>query len=125
MLLFILEATFVVAGGCMLGVALLYEKLNNKYIKLPGFIAPLTQQKGRITEFLRVPYFGACIHVPPPPVNQTVLVKTATGNGIWTEDMYEPIWVSGQITLERKKTDIGEAGYLIAGATIERYESDD
>jgi hypothetical protein len=103
----------------------LNEKLNNKRIKLPGFIAPLTQQKGRITEFLLVPYFGACIHVPPPPVNQTVLVKTAAGNGIWTEDVYEPIWVSGPITLEGKKTDIGEAGYLITGATIERYEGDD
>ncbi|MEN8221341.1 MAG: DUF3299 domain-containing protein [Pseudomonadota bacterium] len=101
----------------------LNKKLDNKYIKLPGFIAPLSQQNGRITEFLLVPYFGACIHVPPPPLNQTVLVKTAAGNGIWTEEVYEPIWVSGPITLEGKKTDIGEAGYLIAGATIEKYES--
>jgi hypothetical protein len=48
-----------------------------------------------------------------------------TRNGIWTEDVYEPIWVSGPIMLEGKKTNIGEAGYLITGATIERYEGDD
>jgi len=53
------------------------QKIADKLIKLDGFIAPLTQNNGKISEFLLVPYFGACIHVPPPPVNQTILVKTA------------------------------------------------
>ncbi len=99
----------------------LNESLQNKWIKLSGFIAPLSYQNGIITEFLLVPYFGACIHVPAPPVNQTVLVKTTLDKGIKLEDSFEPVWVSGQIQLEGKKTDIGTAGYSIKEAKIEFY----
>lgn len=97
------------------------KELNNKLIKLPGFIAPLNHHNGLITEFLLVPYFGACIHVPPPPVNQTVLVKVADNNGIKIDDSYDAFWVSGKIRIEGKKTDIGEAGYHIENAVIEVY----
>ncbi len=99
----------------------LNKTLHNKWIKISGFIAPLSYHNGNITEFLLVPYFGACIHVPAPPVNQTVLVKTASDKGIKLEDSFEPVWVSGQIQLEGKKTDIGTAGYSIKEANIELY----
>lgn len=97
------------------------EAINNKRIKLPGFIAPLNHHNGLITEFLLVPYFGACIHVPPPPINQTVLVKTAANQGIKTEDSFGAFWVSGHIRIEGKKMNIGESGYSIKDATIEVY----
>lgn len=97
------------------------KTLNNKQIKLPGFIAPLNQHNGVITEFLLVPYFGACIHAPPPPINQTVLVKVADNMGIKIDDSYNAFWVSGEIRIDGKKTDIGEAGYRIENATIETY----
>ena len=97
------------------------KAINNQRIKLPGFIAPLNNHNGLITEFLLVPYFGACIHVPPPPVNQTVLIKTAPDNGIKMEDSFGAFWVSGQMKIEGKKMDIGEAGYTIENAIIETY----
>jgi hypothetical protein len=100
----------------------LNEKLNDQWIKLPGFIAPIKHKGTLITEFLLVPYFGACIHVPPPPVNQIVFVKTAQGHGIETDDAFQPVWVMGQISVQRKKTEIGEAGYRISEATIAPYE---
>ncbi len=102
----------------------LNKAIHNKWIKISGFIAPLSYHSGNITEFLLVPYFGACIHVPAPPVNQTVLVKTASDKGIKLEDSFEPVWVSGQIQLEGKKTDIGTAGYSIKNANIELYTED-
>jgi len=99
------------------------EAIDKQFIKMPGYIAPLsTTEEGLISEFLLVPYFGACIHVPPPPVNQTVMVSTAAGEGIKMETAYAPIWVIGEITLQGKDTDIGKAGYSIAEAQIERYE---
>ncbi len=98
------------------------KTLNNQHISLPGFIAPLTQHNGVITEFLLVPYFGACIHVPPPPVNQTVFVKVADHNGIKIDDSYGAFLVSGSILLDGKKTDIGVAGYHIKNAVIEPYD---
>lgn len=99
----------------------LNEKLNGKKIKLPGFIAPLENTDGKVSEFLLVPYYGACIHVPPPPVNQTVLIKTLQGSTIAVDNMYDPIWVKGEILTQGEKTNIGEAGYRIVNAEVKAY----
>lgn len=97
------------------------EVLNGTFVRLPGFIAPLEYTDDLITEFLLVPYFGACIHVPPPPANQTVLVKTAKGHGIKSEDAYNPIWIMGRLTAEGVTTELAEAGYYMEEAIIEPY----
>lgn len=99
------------------------EALDDTLIRLPGFIAPLDYTEEVITEFLLVPYFGACIHVPPPPANQTVLVTATAGNGIRSEDAYEPVWVQGLLKSEGTTTDLATAGYSIHEATIHPYES--
>lgn len=98
------------------------SSLDQVAIKLPGFIAPLEFENEVITEFLLVPYFGACIHVPPPPVNQTVYVALAEGQGIAFEDSYYPFWVEGYMSTAGLSTDIGEAGYRIRDAVLTPYE---
>lgn len=100
------------------------ESLANKNVSIPGFIAPLEQSNGIITEFLLVPYFGACIHQPAPPANQTVLVKTAPDSGIRAEEAYDPIWVSGELLIDKSKTDIGTASYKVREAKIQKYDMD-
>lgn len=100
------------------------QTLANKNVSIPGFIAPLEQSNGIITEFLLVPYFGACIHQPAPPANQTVLVKTAADSGIRAEESYEPIWVSGELLIDNSKTDIGSASYKVNDARIQKYDMD-
>jgi len=97
------------------------DNLADQKVSVPGFIAPLEQTNGRITEFLLVPYFGACIHLPPPPANQTVYVKVAPDYGIEIEDSYEPVWVSGALTINSVSTDIGVASYEINEALISIY----
>lgn len=97
------------------------SELNEVDVRLPGFIAPLEFQDGLITTFLLVPYFGACIHVPPPPNNQTVFVTLAEGNGIIPGDSYYPFWVQGTMLAEGEETEIGTAGYAIADAVVEPY----
>lgn len=97
------------------------EELNQINIRMPGFIAPLEYSDGLITSFLLVPYFGACIHVPPPPVNQTIHVTLAEGNGIIPGDSYYPFWVQGKMLAQAAETDIGSAGYLIEDAVVELY----
>lgn len=97
--------------------------LNKKKIKLSGFVSPLEidDKEGVVKEFLLVPYFGACIHVPPPPLNQTLLIKPAKDQQIKIEDAYEPIWVSGVIHAETTSTKLAEAGYKISDVKIEPY----
>lgn len=97
------------------------EALNETLIRLPGFIAPLEYTEDLITEFLLVPYFGACIHVPPPPANQTVLVKTAEGQGIKFEDSYQPFWIIGKITTQGATTELAQAGFYMEDAITEPY----
>ncbi|MDR1462617.1 MAG: DUF3299 domain-containing protein [Azoarcus sp.] len=94
--------------------------MDGKRIKIPGFVAPLDFDEGRkIREFLLVPYFGACIHVPPPPANQVVLVQVAEPvGGIGSMDA---VWVYGQIQIERTDTQNGVSGYRMTADRIELY----
>ena len=94
------------------------KELHDKWIKLPGFIAPITIVEGKVTRFLLVPYFGACIHVPPPPVNQTVLVDMLPDQGIDVDDVYYSFMVTGNMQVYKTDTDIGNAGYHITQASI-------
>jgi len=91
-------------------------------IYLPGFVAPLAYSGEVITEFLLVPYFGACIHVPPPPVNQTVMVSLAEGQGLSIDDSWGPVWVTGTVTVDSVDTDLATAGYTIDGAEVGVYK---
>ncbi len=99
------------------------EAINETFVRIPGFIAPLEYADNVITEFLLVPYFGACIHVPPPPANQTVLVKVGEGYGIKLEESYNPVWIMGKLTTEGATTELANAGYHIQDAIIEPYTS--
>ena len=96
--------------------------LDGKTIKMPGFIAPLEVNNGVVSEFLLVPYFGACMHLPPPPMNQTVLIKTDKGQGIKFEDVNLPVWITGKLKAVEERTDIGAAGYRIEKAKVEIYK---
>ncbi len=95
--------------------------LNGKLIKLPGYVIPVETNGQRSSEFLLVPYFGACIHVPPPPVNQTVYVKTRDKDGAEIRKLYDVVWVTGIIKTERLSTDLAEAGYTIDAVEVTPY----
>lgn len=98
------------------------KKLDGLTVKIPGFIALLDEKDGIVNEFLLVPYFGSCIHSPPPPINQTILVTTKKGKSISITDIYQPVWVTGKVKVERKETELAKAGYVIENAELEIYE---
>ncbi len=94
--------------------------LDGREVKLPGYIVPLgIDPDGAVSEFLLVPYFGACIHVPPPPSNQIVHVRSA--KGIELAALYQPFWISGAMQVEHVESDLANAGYRIANASVEPY----
>tara|TARA_Y100001960_G_scaffold331927_1_gene430644 strand:- start:891 stop:1529 length:639 start_codon:yes stop_codon:yes gene_type:complete len=103
-------------------------QLDNKIVRIPGYALPLEYQGTGVRELLLVPYVGACIHVPPPPANQTVYVrlnKTHIFN-----DLYEPVWITGRISIKATSQKLylvdGSAnvdtGYLLKGVRVEPYE---
>ena len=102
------------------------EKLNNKEVKIPGYIIPLEYEGQDIKTFLLVPYIGACIHVPPPPANQIVYVDTKKSwEGL---NWWEPVYVTGKIKIESRQMQFFEMvdiGYEILAGDVESYQEED
>ena len=94
-------------------------ELDGQRIRLPGFVVPLDFEGTETSEFLLVPYFGACIHVPPPPSNQIVYVQTVAGYPL--KELFDPVWVTGEISTEAYLNDVGDAGYTMQATIIEPY----
>ena len=92
--------------------------LDGDQIVLSGFVAPTNFDGELVTEFLLVPTFGACVHVPPPPVNQTIMVTLPEGQGMTITESWGAVWVAGTLTATTEVTDIGTAGYAVDGATF-------
>ena len=97
----------------------LNETLNGAYIRMPGFIIPIEIGAEGVTEFLLVPYVGACIHVPPPPANQLVMVSAERP---WPSDqLWDAVWVTGVMRTQLQSTYLGETGYSIVADEMEVY----
>lgn len=97
------------------------QALDNQQVKLPGYIVPLeVSEEGRTTEFLLVPYYGACIHVPPPPSNQIVHIFSEMG--VRVEDLYQPYWIEGRMQVKASSSELADTGYQMEAEKIYAYE---
>jgi hypothetical protein len=97
------------------------EALNGQAVRIPGFIVPLeSDDGGLLAEFFLVPYFGACIHVPPPPPNQIVYVTVDPAFNL--QSMWEPFWIEGTIRTQGHASVIGTTAYSLTAGKIEPYE---
>jgi hypothetical protein len=92
--------------------------LNGALVRIPGFIVPLEENKGEVTEFLLVPYFGACIHTPPPPANQILHVRPRQGAKFRAMDT---VWVTGQLQTVRNDSMMGVSGYHVTADSVTKY----
>jgi uncharacterized protein len=93
--------------------------LEGQAVRIPGFVVPLEEGKDGLKEFLLVPYFGACIHSPPPPANQIIhVLPKAPLSGVRSMDA---VWVSGPLVAARTDTYMGAGGYRIEAVRVEPY----
>jgi hypothetical protein len=97
------------------------KALDGQYVKLPGYIVPLESDAGGLLgEFLLVPYFGACIHVPPPPPNQIVYVKLKKPFDL--KSMADPYIVTGTISTKPWTGDMADTDYVMTADKVEAWE---
>jgi hypothetical protein len=94
--------------------------LDGRIVRLSGFVAPLLFDAADLTEFLLVPYVGACVHVPPPPANQVVHVSRVHGFRL-ADGQLRPIWITGRIVAGAADTALARAGYLMEDPEIDAY----
>jgi len=102
--------------------------LDAQTIRMPGYVLPLEFSGDEVTEFLLVPYVGACIHVPPPPPNQIVYVRAR--QPFKSEGLFAAIWVTGRMRVEKATKSLSLvdgtsavlAAYAMDAVRIEPYK---
>ena len=102
--------------------------LDGTRVKIAGYALPLEYRGMKTTEFLLVPWVGACIHTPPPPPNQIVYVSNT--DGYVSRGLFEPIWVTGELNVKEQQKNLyltdGSAdihvGYEISAASVSPYQ---
>lgn len=98
------------------------QELNGSMVKIPGFVIPLEGDENFVTEFLLVPYMGACIHVPPPPPNQIIYVRFK--NGAPVQALWDVVNIIGELKTETVSHELAEVGYVIEGTGLAPYEDE-
>lgn len=89
-----------------------------KPIRIAGYVVPLDAERMQSSDFLLVPYFGACVHSPPPPANQIILIKPPKGSRFRTMDA---IWVEGILTEGKTSSEVGTSTYVLTADKITPY----
>jgi hypothetical protein len=89
-----------------------------KKIRIPGYAVPLDAERMQSSDFLLVPYFGACVHSPPPPANQIIMVKPPKGSRVRTMDA---IWVNGTLLEGKTNSEAGTSTYILNADKITPY----
>lgn len=111
-------------GGPMeqTGSSATVAELDGVEISMPGFMLPLDYtERGRVSAFLLVPYYGACIHVPPPPPNQIVYVDTSD-DPVESRGLWDPVTVTGTMTRRMNINGLGDAAYTLLLDDIAPYK---
>lgn len=93
--------------------------LDRHAVSLSGYAVPLEGDGQTVTAFLLVPFFGACIHVPPPPTNQVVFVQIP--GGVPADALWDAIKVSGRLRVEDAHSDLANAGYRLEADAVIPY----
>ena len=107
--------------GMQTGSAEAVMELDGQLIRMPGFMLPLDYtERGKVRGFLLVPYYGACIHVPPPPPNQIVFVDSSA-DPVDSKGLWDPVWVTGTMTVKMNENDLGDAAYTLTLQGMEPY----
>jgi uncharacterized protein len=101
--------------------------LDGANVRIAGYLLPIEFEGDKVTEFLLVPFVGACIHVPPPPANQIVHVRYE--EGFTTRGLFAPVWVNGAMATRLSRENLhlvdGAAdvsvGYRLVAKAVESY----
>lgn len=105
--------------------ALVSQRIIPEYdgqaVRIPGFVVPLEfGEDQKVTQFFLVPFFGACIHLPPPPPNQIIYINHP--EGVEFNSTYVPYWISGVVKTELIENDLAVSAYSLSLHHVEDYE---
>jgi hypothetical protein len=96
------------------------KKLDGKTVRVPGFVVPLDDATEEGAEFLLVPYYGACVHTPPPPPNQMAFVQMAGKRSVRL-GLFDAVWMEGTLRVKNVDSPYGQVGFEIEGLSMKPY----
>lgn len=94
--------------------------LQGKQVRVPGFVVPLEDLNSSVKEFLLVPYYGACVHMPPPPPNQMIFVQFKSNMKV---ALFDAVWLEGMLEIIRVDSPYGVVGYRLQGRKLTPYQT--
>lgn len=95
-------------------------EFDQQKVRIPGFIVPLEfNEDQKVTHFFLVPYFGACIHMPPPPPNQIIYGTFPDGKQV--DNLYDAFWLEGKMETEVVENELGTSAYSMSVDSITLY----
>ncbi|HMS03515.1 MAG TPA: DUF3299 domain-containing protein, partial [Gemmatimonadaceae bacterium] len=98
------------------------KSLEGKQVRIPGFVVPLDDFQEDGAEFLLVPYYGACVHTPPPPPNQIVFVQMTNKKAVKLA-LFDAVWMHGKLKIATVESPYGTVGFTLDGMKMEPYSS--
>jgi hypothetical protein len=107
------------ANDLMADGAATVPELNGQEVTISGFMVPLRFEADRVSQFLLVPYAGACIHVPPPPPNQIILVDSA--EPVETSGLLEAVTVTGILHVADLRLELADVAYTLDAESTDKY----
>jgi len=96
------------------------KRLDGRRVRIPGFVVPLDDAQDEGAEFLLVPYYGACVHTPPPPPNQMAFVTMQGGKPIKLA-LFDAVWMEGTLRIVNYDSPYGSVGFTIEGMSMTPY----
>lgn len=97
------------------------QQFVGQEVKVPGFMLPLEDWAETASEFLLVPYVGACVHTPPPPPNQLVYIEMEGAKTV-PVTFWDPVWIHGTLEIEETTNLYGSVSFKMVGTSVEPYE---
>lgn len=99
------------------------QSANGRRVRVAGYMVPLDDDAFEVTQFLLVPWAGACIHTPPPPPNQMIWVKTRAGVRV-PAALFQVFWVEGVLMISKAESPYGVAGYEFVAERVTRQRAE-
>jgi hypothetical protein len=96
------------------------QTVLGKAISISGFIVPIEVNEDRtLQSFFVVPYYGACIHFPPPPPNQIIFVQLP--DGFAHHNLADAFTLTGILEQGMFEDPLGTSAYTLNVYDIKAY----
>lgn len=97
------------------------DHFDGSHVALSGFVVPIEFHVDNTPSLVfLVPYYGACIHFPPPPPNQIVFARLAPG--FKNFDITQAYQFEGQLQQGMFEDQLGTSAYTIEVALISIFD---